>query len=488
MTQRDDQHSLQDPGRQLSVPRPRKSDDGSRPPAPGGANPVPHPASGRGSNPVPNLVPGPASSPVPVPDPEPAPAPESASGAAPDRAPAPVPAVSAKNEVSLRSLAELADALPYLLGFYPDDSIVVVALHGRRGRVGGRIRVGIPADPGEWDAVAEHVAVCLEDTTKPGAGRPDGALVFLCREPGGGGGGAEVMRWLRPLAQSLRTACGAREIPVFEALCISAGRYWSYCCPDSACCPDEGRSLGGPGTSAMAAAAAYAGIRVRGSLRDLEQRLAPLDDDGTEGRKAAEDQRSALDTTSSRLVPRMLDSGHCTDVRARTLRLARTLLDRFRESAPDTGLTARAADEHDDGLLGHDDAAAMIVGLQDRQTRDRAAEWMEGPDAGPAVRLWRALARRCVGPYEEHAAALLTLAGWVAWSTGDGPSARVALDRALRCDPDHVLAQLLHRAFNDGMDPEPLRRCMRKERDARRRQREVRGPGGPTGSSACEVP
>ena len=61
----------------------------------------------------------------------------------------------------------------------------------------------------------------------------------------------------------------------------------------------------------------------------------------------------------------------------------------------------------------------MILGLQDRETRDRAAEWMEGPEAGPALRLWRALARRCVGPYVEHAAAPLTLAGWVSWSTGD---------------------------------------------------------------------
>ncbi|MBH0247915.1 DUF4192 family protein, partial [Streptomyces cavourensis] len=49
-----------------------------------------------------------------------------------------------------------------------------------------------------------------------------------------------------------------------------------------------------------------------------------------------------------------------------------------------------------------------------------------------ALRLWRTLARRCVGPYGEHAAAPLTLAGWVSWSTGDEPGARVALTMALR--------------------------------------------------------
>ncbi|MCD9901660.1 DUF4192 domain-containing protein, partial [Streptomyces sp. MT29] len=102
-----------------------------------------------------------------------------------------------------------------------------------------------------------------------------------------------------------------------------------------------------------------------------------------------------------------------------------------------------------------------ILGLQDRETRDKAAAWMEGPEGHRALRLWRTLARRCVGPYGEHAAAPLTLAGWVSWSTGDEPGARVALAMALRADPEYTFAQLLHRACNEGLDPETLRRCLR---------------------------
>ena len=83
------------------------------------------------------------------------------------------------------------------------------------------------------------------------------------------------MERLRPLAQRLRTACGTLDVPVYEALCISDGRFWSYCCPDARCCPPEGSALALPGTSVMAAAAAYAGIQVRGSLRQMEGRLAP---------------------------------------------------------------------------------------------------------------------------------------------------------------------------------------------------------------------
>ncbi|WP_181764549.1 DUF4192 domain-containing protein [Streptomyces albidus (ex Kaewkla and Franco 2022)] len=366
----------------------------------------------------------------------------------------------ARTEIALRGPAELADALPYLLGFYPDDSIVVVALHGARGRFGGRIRIGIPAAPDEWCSVSAQIAACLEDDVKSKGGRPDGAIVFLCKDPADGESGNAVMERLRPLAQALRRACGKREMPVYEALCLSAGAYWSYCCPDGACCPAEGRPLGPPGTSAMAAAATYAGIQVRGSLRQMEGRLTAL------GAKAAEAQEQALDSASTALVPRMLASDGRDVVGRETLLLAEKLLARFRRTEPKE-LEEAIADAHDDSLVSHEDAATMILGLQDRRTRDRAAEWMEGSDAGPALRLWRALARRCVGPYTEHAAAPLTLAGWVAWSAGDEPAARVALDRALRSDPDYVFAQLLHRAFNDGMDPEPLRRCMRKERAAR---------------------
>lgn len=114
------------------------------------------------------------------------------------------------------------------------------------------------------------------------------------------------------------------------------------------------------------------------------------------------------------LVPRILDDASRGDVAQETLDLARRIMRRFAAASHVSG--AFHADFRDDALLAHDEAATLILGLQDRTTRDRAAEWMEGDDAVPALRLWRALARRCVGPYAEHAAAPLTLAGWVAWS------------------------------------------------------------------------
>ncbi|MFD5101418.1 DUF4192 domain-containing protein [Streptomyces albidochromogenes] len=367
------------------------------------------------------------------------------------------------DQITLRGPAELADALPYLMGFHPTDSVVMVALHGDRGRFGGRLRLGIPRSPREWPFVSDQLADCLVNGSERRGGRPDGIVVFLCQDPADGESGRQVMERLRPFAQRLRTACGALDVPVFEALCITDGRYWSYCCPDERCCPAEGNVLALPGTSVMAAAAAYAGIQVRGSLREMEARLTPR-------APADHEQVRALDAAGLALVPRILGGAEREEVGAETLALARRLMKRLGENRP-VGASRPDADAGDDALISHDEAAAVILGLQDRETRDRAAEWMEGPDAEPALRLWRALARRCAGAYETHAAAPLTLAGWVAWSAGDEPEARVALGRALRSDPEYTFAQLLHQACNEGMDPEALRRCLREERAGRKRAR-----------------
>lgn len=214
-----------------------------------------------------------------------------------------------------------------------------------------------------------------------------------------------------------------------------------------------------PGTSVMAAAAAYAGIQVRGTLREMEARLTPWQPPRTAS------QERALDEAAGVLVPKILAGADREQVGEETLDTARKLVRRIGRTPQQRSWAE--ADEADDGLVGDDEAALVLLGLQDRTTRDRAAEWMEGPSAGSVLRLWRALARRCVGPYAEYAAAPLTLAGWVAWSTGDEPSARVALGRALAIDSGYVFARLLHQACNEGLDPEALRHCLRRERSSR---------------------
>ncbi|UXX95737.1 DUF4192 domain-containing protein [Streptomyces sp. AD2-2] len=382
-----------------------------------------------------------------------------------------------EHQLTLRSPAELADALPYLLGYRPEDSIVLVALHDRagRGRFGGRARLGIPAGADDWASVARQLAHGLVTGSERRGTRPEQMIAYVCQEPAPGESGRQVMERLRPLVQKLRTECGRLDVTVIEALCISDGRFWSYCCSGQGCCPVDGSPMGLPGTSVLAAAATYAGLQVRGTLRELRARLLPWET------AAALQQEVALDAAGMTLVPKILDDASRADVAEDTLDLARRIMKRFALAPRVTGVLH--SDFRDDALLTHDEAAHLILGLQDRTTRDRAAEWMEGDDALPALRLWRALARRCVGPYGEHAAAPLTLAGWVAWSTGDELEAREALAMALGADPDYLFARLLHQACNEGLDPESIRRCLRAERVERAEGTgvgEVSGAGGAT--------
>ncbi|MEV6116932.1 DUF4192 family protein [Streptomyces sp. NPDC052109] len=361
-------------------------------------------------------------------------------------------------QITLRTPAELADALPYLLGYRPEDSMVLVALHDRegRGRFGGRARLGIPAHREDWEAAARQLARGLVSGSERRGARPEQMVAYVCQEPAPGETGRDVKRRLEQLVHLLRTQCGDLDVPVIEALCISDGRYWSYCCPYEGCCPEDGAPMGLPGTSVLAAAATYAGVQVRGTLRELRARMQPWET------AATLEQEVALDAAGMTLVPRILDEASRAKVAQETLDLAERIIRRFAAAAPVSG--TQPADVRDDGLLAHDEAAALILGLQDRTTRDRAAAWMEGDEAGPALRLWRALARRCVGPYGEHAAAPLTLAGWVAWSAGDEVEAREALAMALGADPDYLFARLLHQACNEGLDPEAIRRCLRADR------------------------
>ncbi|WP_327288348.1 DUF4192 domain-containing protein [Streptomyces sp. NBC_01198] len=383
-------------------------------------------------------------------------------------------------EVVLRGPAELAAALPFLMGYHPDDSAVLLALHGEHGRFGGRLRVGLPEhpqDPAEWPDLARQLADCLVTGSLRRGSRPSSIVVFLCQDPRAGEESRAVMERLRPLAQQLRVACGELDVPVIEALCVSGGRWWSYCRPESDSsgqAPDGGARVAEPHASAIAATSAYHGIRMPVSLRDLESRLRPLEQRDRE-------HETALDLACARLVPRMLDRSASASVAERTVELLRGALETF-VSAPLINDPVRS-DRRDDALLDDGEAAEMILGLQDHAARDRVVEWAEPATAAAAIRLWRALARRCSGPYAEHAAALLALTGWVAWCSDDEAEARVALSRALDLEPHCTFARLLQHAVSQGLDPDVVRRSLRSTR--RRRVLEAatvrRGPAGPAG-------
>ncbi|MFM9682988.1 DUF4192 family protein, partial [Streptomyces brasiliscabiei] len=90
---------------------------------------------------------------------------------------------------------------------------------GGRGRFGGRARLGIPANPDDWPAVARQLAQGLVTGSERRGGRPAQIVAYLCQDPALGETGAQVRQRLQPLAHRLRVECGRLDIPVIEALC-----------------------------------------------------------------------------------------------------------------------------------------------------------------------------------------------------------------------------------------------------------------------------
>ncbi|MEV0027851.1 DUF4192 domain-containing protein [Nocardia sp. NPDC050793] len=99
--------------------------------------------------------------------------------------------------------------------------------------------------------------------------------------------------------------------------------------------------------------------------------------------------------------------------------------------------------------------AQLAAALRDRTVRNSLLALAVGPHAAAAETLWAALTRALTGSDCANAAALL---GYSAYIRGDGPIASVAFDAALRADPTHSMAILLETALRNGMRPETLRR------------------------------
>ena len=120
--------------------------------------------------------------------------------------------------LAVRSPADLVAAVPYLLGFHPVDSVVVVAMRGRRITFAARLDLPDPADP---SASARHLAavVARQDT--------ETATVV------GYGPATRVT----PGVDAVRVALADEGITVLDALRVTDDRYWSYLCAEAECCP-----------------------------------------------------------------------------------------------------------------------------------------------------------------------------------------------------------------------------------------------------------
>jgi hypothetical protein len=315
---------------------------------------------------------------------------------------------------TLRSAGDLLAVVPYLLGFHPADSVVLVALQD--GRVVLPVRADLPP-PTEAEDLAKHLAglVVRHGTTS--------AVVL------GYGAGPDVT----PVVAHLRRALECHGVAVLDALRVADGRFWSYLCADPSCCPPEGRPHD-PAVSPIATQAVVDGYVALPSREDLARRLDPVE--GADRAATAEATRRAGERLAA-----LLANGSAAALR--------------KAGATAVGSVLR---RHRGGLrLDDDEVAWLSVLLTHQPVRDHAWESIGG-DLGTHISLWTEVVRRTepelpTGEGRSLIVAPATLLSFAAWRAGEGALASIALSRALDADPDYPMAQLMHDVLAGGLSP-----------------------------------
>lgn len=312
----------------------------------------------------------------------------------------------------ITSPGDLLTAVPYLLGFHPTDSMVIIGLTGTRVVVASRTDLPHPGDVAAW--ADEYTLTQIRMLANAQAGR---AVAV-------GYGPATTVTTVMDAVIPRMTAAG---IDIFDALRVTDGRYFSYTCQDPACCPVDGVPFD-PCRSDITMHAIVAGCHALPDRAALVASIAP-----TTGDARVNLTRATVRARAHR--------------RALIAEAGRGGLIRAGEDAV-RGAFARYADEQ---TLTDDELAWLTVLLPVPAIRDAA--WRATDDKPWQAAMWADITRRVHPPLAAPPASLLAFA---AWRRGEGALACVAVDRALAAHPGYTLAQVIDRALRAGLPPSVL--------------------------------
>jgi Domain of unknown function (DUF4192) len=305
----------------------------------------------------------------------------------------------------------LIAALPAVLGFVPEKSLVLVTVD--RGEMGCVMRVDLSEE-------LLHTLAHIADVAA--AAKPDSAIAVLIDEDGA------TCRMCndeyRELAEGLTTSLASRGIELLAAHVVdrvAAGGRWH--CADG--CGHAG-TVDDPSASPLAVAAVLDGRRLYARRAELQEVIEVID-------PARADALADVIGDCKPDPAQRPDDAARADVEAAVAAAARV---------------ADAAELRDDEL------ARLAWALTDLRVRDTLYALAVGENAGQAESLWAQLSRTLPEPWRVEALVLLAFS---AYARGDGPLAGLSLEAALRCDPAHRMAGMLDTALQSGLRPEKIR-------------------------------
>ena len=309
----------------------------------------------------------------------------------------------------------LIAALPAVLGFVPEKSLVLVSIQD--GHIGAVMRVDLCAAlDDELERLARMVAAPRPAAVIGVIVDADGAICPMCNEDH------------RRLGEGLQASLAAYRIDLWAVHIVDRvqrGGRWH--CVDG--CGSQGE-VEDPTTSPLTVAAVVDGRRLYGTRADL-QRVIEIDDP-LRSEALAGLIGELEDTRCAEPAEDRTDRARCG------VRAAITAANRV---ATGDQLSDRELAE-----VGH--------ALTNLTVRDTLYALAVGRYAYEAESLWTVLARRLPQPWRVEA---LVLVAFSAYARGDGPLAGISLEEAMRCDPAHRMAGMLDRALQAGMRPEQIR-------------------------------
>jgi len=306
--------------------------------------------------------------------------------------------MNATKSLRLTCPEDLIAAAPSLLGFYPQNSVVLITA----GSPSFQARVDLPEidDPDDHVEQVTHLLV----TPVMRHGIQAVVLLYYCNDK---------ERAARQNA-SLYAALQAEGVRVPEVLFVTGTHYWSFLAPDMEPQPYDvsGHEL--------LAETVYTG-------RTIEADRSALDEEVAQDSAAA----AQIEATLSEV---RLESGANEAVWA-----SRTLAALVEaDGTPDDRTTAR-----------------LILGLARGEVRD--VHWVEhsGPDAAAHARVWAGVLRRTP---TNHQPAVGSVVAMLRFRSGDGARAWCALD-VHEGTHQHSLGTLVHDLLASGASPSEVDQC-----------------------------
>jgi hypothetical protein len=306
---------------------------------------------------------------------------------------------------TLTSPHDLLAAIPFLIGYHPSDSLVLVAIKGDLVSMAMRIDYPKAENTDAYDLLAHHLKLDGADTA-----------LMLAYVPSGGSEqtGTEVL-------SHLATSLAKNSITIRESIEIIGNRWRSVICGDISCCPPQGNVLPDFDSSRVAAEQVMAGRTLPFiDVSKLADSIAALPNIGNEFKAQVE----------SYFVPE--DS---VDLNEKQRDGATAVVD--------LGLL------YETGCGSSDpDLVAQVIGrLSDIQVRDYALGIHNAETIESYWTMWKELLR--IAPVG-YVAPIASIFAAVAYESGQGALAHKALDRALIDNPGYSLALLLRRVFSAG--------------------------------------